>query len=170
MGDNPYDNPVDVLQSYADTAEEETGVPADLINAVIHSESSFDPTKVSKRGAVGLMQLMPETAKKYGVTDPLDPVQNIRAGAKYLAYLLEKYDGNQELALAAYHGGPARLARAGNKVPTGGGTHNYVRNTLQNFADPGNLRRLYGKAKSGQKSGEKLAKSDILEKVRTVSL
>lgn len=155
MADEAYDNPVDTLQIYADTAEEETGTPADLIMSVIHSESSFDPEKVSKRGAVGLMQLKPATAKKYGVTDLLDPVQNIRAGAKYLAELLKKYNGNQEEALAAYHGGPGRLAKYPKGViPTAGGTHNYVRKTMQNFADPGNLRRLYGAAKPSKEVPE----------------
>jgi soluble lytic murein transglycosylase-like protein len=143
MADQPYDNPIDTLQSYADTAEEETGVPADLIMSVINSESSFDPEKVSKTGAMGLMQLMPAISKKYGVTDPLDPVQNIRAGAKYLADLLERYDGNQELALAAYQAGPERVKAAGRKVPTLGTTGNYVRKTMQNYQDPSNLRRLY---------------------------
>lgn len=154
MPEQAYDNPLDTLQIYADTAEEETGVPADLVMSIIHSESSFDPEKVSRKGAVGLMQLTPVVAKKYGVTDPLDPVQNIRAGAKYLADLLERYDGNQELALAAYHAGPENVRRAGGKVPTGGkvhGTHNYVRKTMQNYVDPGNLRRLYGASKGGEK-------------------
>jgi len=157
-----YDNPLDTLQVYVDTAAEEYGVPADLINAIIHSESSFDPEKVSDRGAVGLMQLMPKVAKAMGVTDPLDPVQNIRGGAKYLSQLLEKYRGNQEQALAAYHGGPTRLARNQGKVPTSHGTHNYVRNTMQNFTDPGNLRRLYARSKTT----EKLPNEEIAEKVR----
>jgi len=148
MADNSYDNPIDTLQIYADSAEQEFGVPADLIMSIIHSESSFDPTKVSKRGAVGLMQLMPKTAKAMGLKDPLDPVENIRAGAKYLGQLLEKYHGNQEQALAAYHGGPTRLARNDGKIPTSHGTNNYVRNTMQNYVDPGNLRRLYGEAGS----------------------
>ncbi len=146
-----FDDPIDTLQIYADTAEEEYGTPADLIMSVIHSESSFDPEKVSSKGAVGLMQLMPATAKKFGVTDPLDPVQNIRAGSRYLAELLEKYDGNQELALAAYHAGPTKVAKAGRRVPMEGNTRHYVRKTMQNFADPENLRRLYKRSKSEPK-------------------
>jgi soluble lytic murein transglycosylase-like protein len=162
MADQAYDNPVDTLQIYADTAEEETGTPADLIMSVIHSESSFDPDKVSKRGAVGLMQLTPVVAKKYGVTDPLDPVQNIRAGAKYIADLLKRYDGNQELALAAYHAGPEHVKEAGRRVPSSSTTQNYVRKTMQNYSDPGNLRRLY---RAGTNS-EKLPEDKIRELVR----
>jgi hypothetical protein len=115
MASNAYD----ILQTYIDTAAEEYGVPADLINAIIHSESSFDPTKRSAKGAVGLMQLLPSTAKTMGVKDRLDPIQNIRGGAKYLRELLDKYRGNQELALAAYHGGPKRVAEVNNALKSG---------------------------------------------------
>jgi soluble lytic murein transglycosylase-like protein len=153
-----YDDPTDTLQIYADTAEEETGTPADLIMSVIHSESSFDPSKVSKRSAVGLMQLMPVIAKKYGVTDSLDPVQNIRAGARHLGDLLKKHGGNQELALAEYHGGPKQVR--GGKVAMS--SNNYVRNTMQNFADPGNIRRLY----KASKPTEKMPKEQVRELIR----
>jgi len=162
MADKPFENVVDTLQIYADTAEEETGVPADLILSVIHSESSFKPNKRSKAGAVGLMQLMPAVAKQYGVTDPLDPVQNIRAGAKYLADLLERYNGNQELALAAYHAGPTNVYKAGGRVPDSEVTQKYVRQTMQNYADPGNLRRLYGESRTEPK----LPKERVRELVR----
>jgi hypothetical protein len=113
------DDVYEIIQSHVNEAAEEYGVPADLINAIIHSESSFDPTKRSARGAVGLMQLLPSTAKAMGIKDSLDPIQNIKGGAKYLRELLDKYKGNQELALAAYHGGPRRVAEVNNALKSG---------------------------------------------------
>jgi soluble lytic murein transglycosylase-like protein len=136
-------NAYDILDTYMDTAGEEYDVHPDLIKSVAASESSFDPTKVSPKGAVGIMQLMPLIAREYGVTDPLDPIQNIRAGTRYLGDLLKKHGGNQELALAEYHGGPKNVKTG--KVPVW--SSGYVRKTMQNFADTGNIRRLYSKAK-----------------------
>ncbi len=89
------------------------GVDSSLIKAVIQSESSFNPYAVSHAGAKGLMQLMDATGQALGVTDPFDPEQNINAGTKYLAYLLDKYNGNEAVALAAYNAGPGRIDRLG---------------------------------------------------------
>ena len=103
---------------------------AALLRAVIVVESGFNPRAVSKRGAVGLMQLLPATARRYGVRDPYDPEQNIRAGARYLGDLLLRFDSNLELALAAYNAGEAAVERYGRRVPPYPETLNYVPNVI----------------------------------------
>jgi soluble lytic murein transglycosylase-like protein len=102
------------------------GVESALLHAVISVESRYSPKAVSKAGALGLMQLMPKTAKRYGVTDPLDPLQNIRGGARYLRYLLKKYNNDTNLALAAYNAGEESVAKYGNQIPPYPETTNYV--------------------------------------------
>ena len=94
---------------YQDLIEEHAAlntVSVDLVWALIQAESAFNPRAVSPKGALGLMQLMPATAAELGVTDAFNPVQNVRAGVKYLKQLLDTYDGRVELALAAYNAGP----------------------------------------------------------------
>jgi soluble lytic murein transglycosylase-like protein len=102
------------------------GVRADLVRAVIHAESAFNPMARSIKGAMGLMQLMPATAIAYGVSNAYDPVQNIRAGVAYLRGLLDRYSQNEELALAAYNAGPSAVAKYGGAVPPYRETRNYV--------------------------------------------
>jgi soluble lytic murein transglycosylase-like protein len=111
---------------------EEQGVDGLLLAAVVRVESRFDPTAVSHRGALGLMQLMPETAGMYGVVDPFDPTANIRAGARYLRHLLAIYAGDLELALAAYNAGPGSVARFGG-VPPFPETQGYVAAVLSAY-------------------------------------
>ena len=94
-------------------AAERFGVREQLIRAVIATESSFRADAVSPAGAKGLMQLMDRTAASLGVTDPFDPVQNIMGGTRYLAQMLERFDGSEKLALAAYNAGPGRLEQLG---------------------------------------------------------
>lgn len=113
----------DLIEEHA-TAQE---VDANLVHAVIQAESAFNPRAVSVKGAMGLMQLMPATARSYNVLDAFDPAENIRAGVAYLKSLLVKYRENLELALAAYNAGPGAVAKYGDSVPPYRETRNYVK-------------------------------------------
>jgi soluble lytic murein transglycosylase-like protein len=106
-------------------------IQAALVRAVIVVESGFNPHAVSKKGAVGLMQLQPATAHRYGVKDIYDPEQNIRAGAHYLSDLLVRFDSNLELALAAYNAGEEAVERYGRHVPPFRETMSYVPSVMR---------------------------------------
>lgn len=88
-----------------------------LIHALIYAESSYDPRAVSPQGATGLMQLMPDTARRYGVRDRFDPAQNIAGGVRFLKDLLVLFEGNIELVIAAYNAGVDAVIRAGHRIP-----------------------------------------------------
>lgn len=111
-------------------AAKQYGVPVSLLKAVAKAESNYNPGAVSRCGALGVMQLMPATAKGLGVTDPLDPEQNIMGGAKYLSDKLRQYDGSVELALAAYNAGSGNVAKYGG-VPPFEETQNYIGRVLR---------------------------------------
>jgi soluble lytic murein transglycosylase-like protein len=103
----------------------EQSVPPELLHSVIMVESNYNPAAVSPKGAQGLMQLMPETARRFGVPNSFDPVENIQGGAKYLKYLLELYKGDYPRALAAYNAGEKAVAKYGG-IPPYAETQNYV--------------------------------------------
>lgn len=102
------------------------GVRAELVRAVVQVESAFNPIAVSPKGAMGLMQLMPATARRFNVGNPFDPEENVRAGVAYLRQLLDRYENNEELALAAYNAGPGAVDRHGTAVPPYAETRSYV--------------------------------------------
>ena len=110
------------------------GLDPNLIRAVIWTESRCNPRARSPKGAQGLMQLMPATARDYGVTDAFDPQQNIRAGARYLRDLLAYFSGNLELALAAYNAGPRNVVEARMRIPPFQETRAYVPAVLARLA------------------------------------
>jgi len=114
---------------YIAIAAAEAGLEASLVKAVAQVESGLDPRAVSPKGARGLMQLMPQTASDYGVSDPFDPLQNLRAGAGHLRNLLDDFDGDLTLALAAYNAGASAVRRHGG-VPDFRETRDYVRRVL----------------------------------------
>jgi len=109
------------------------GVDPYLVYCVMRQESGFDPTRVSPKGARGLMQLMPETAARYGVTNPYDPAQSIMGGTRYLKSLLEQFKGNLTLVLAGYNAGEGAVIKYGNNVPPYRETIDYVRSITTRY-------------------------------------
>ena len=99
-----------------DVASRNYGVDNALVHAVISAESNYNPNAISRRGASGLMQLMPDTARRYGVHNIFDPVENIHGGVRYLKDLLVMFSGNVELAVAGYNAGENAVIRAGNQI------------------------------------------------------
>ena len=123
------------LTSLIQSAAAKYNLDPALLRAVILQESGGNPAAVSAKGAQGLMQLMPATASSLGVTDPLDPAQNLDAGARYLAGLLNQYGGDTSLALAAYNAGPGAVATYGG-IPPYAQTQDYVSSILGRLGHP----------------------------------
>lgn len=114
-------------------AAREHQIDQDLLHAVISVESGYDPSAVSHKGAVGLMQLMPQTARRYGVRNVYDPAQNIQGGARYLRDLMAKFDNDLDLTLAAYNAGEAAVVQHGNRIPPYRETRSYVPRVLDQY-------------------------------------
>ena len=112
------------------------GVRPDLVRAVMQVESAFNPNARSPKGALGLMQLMPATIQQFGVKNPFNAAENVRAGVAYLRQLLDRYQDNEELALAAYNAGPGAVDKHGQSVPPYRETRNYVAQINQMAARP----------------------------------
>jgi membrane-bound lytic murein transglycosylase MltF len=123
---------VKTIPDHVAEASKSTGIDPDFLNSVIHHESGFNPHAVSKKGAKGLMQLMPDTADKLGVRDSFDPGQNIQGGAAYLRQLLELYHGDAQKALAAYNAGPHRVQQY-KGVPPYTETRAYVAGIIREY-------------------------------------
>jgi soluble lytic murein transglycosylase-like protein len=114
------------FDSLIDRAASEATVHPQLVRAIIVVESAFNPKAVSRRGAAGLMQLLPKTARRYGASNVFDPEQNITAGTRYLRDLMSRYGNNLELVLAAYNAGEDAVERYGKRVPPYAETRQYV--------------------------------------------
>ena len=131
----PATVPDETLDEVVDRFSSELGLPPALVHSVIAAESAYDPEAVSSKGAVGLMQLMPETARELNVTDRRDPSENVRGGTAYLKQLLDRYAGSRDSllrALAAYNAGPARVD-AYDGLPPYNETHAFVRRVIERF-------------------------------------
>ncbi len=111
---------------FIETAAREAQVQPQLVRAIIVVESAFNPKAVSRKGAVGLMQLLPKTARRYGASNAFDPKQNINAGTRYLRDLIARYGNNLELVLAAYNAGEDAVERYGKRIPPYAETRQYV--------------------------------------------
>jgi hypothetical protein len=127
---NPY-APSD-LEELIQSAAEREGYESKVLHAVIRHESAYYPCAVSPKGAMGLMQLMPETARTFGVVNPLDPVENVNAGSRFLGQLLERYSGDLVLALGAYNAGPGSVDRH-RGLPPYEETRDYVTRILRDL-------------------------------------
>ncbi|MEJ2609643.1 MAG: lytic transglycosylase domain-containing protein [Candidatus Thiodiazotropha sp.] len=118
---------------YIDAIAKELHLHPGLLHAVVRVESAYNPKALSKKGAQGLMQLMPATASRYGVNDAYDPQQNVRGGAQYLKDLLKQFEFDIKLALAAYNAGENAVLKYGKQIPPYPETQNYVKKVLNEF-------------------------------------
>ena len=122
--------PAPTIETHVKEAARRYAVSEDLVVAVIEVESQFNPNAVSRRGAQGLMQLMPATAASLGVRDPFDPGENIHGGVRHLAWLMERFDGDLPTVIAAYNAGEGAVAKNHRKPPSRE-TREYVKRVME---------------------------------------
>ncbi len=127
IGDGPSD-----FRKFALDAARKVGIEPELYDSLIEVESNYNPMSRSRANAMGLAQLIPDTARQLGVQDPYDPKQNLEAGARYLRQMLDRFNGDKSLALAAYNAGPGAVERAGG-IPNIAETQKYVPNVLRRY-------------------------------------
>ncbi len=128
--------PSNRISTYDDIIREASlhhGLQFELIKAIVHAESSFNPNAISRAGAIGLMQIMPENLNAFGINDPFDPRDNVMGGTRYLKQLMKKYNSDLSLSLAAYNAGPGAVDKY-NDIPPYPETKNYVEKVLKYYA------------------------------------
>ena len=121
----------DRYDPYIREASELYGLSYPLLKAIIKAESDFNPRAVSRKGALGLMQLMPENVRRLNIDDPFDPWENIMGGARYFRQMLDRFKGKLSLSLAAYNAGPTTVERYNNQIPPYKETENYVEKVMR---------------------------------------
>lgn len=121
------------FKDIVEDAARQYGLDPNLLHAMIKVESGYDPRALSAKGARGLMQLMPGTARRFGVSDAFNPRENVRAGAEYVRWLLKLFQGDIELALAGYNAGEQAVIRAGYRIPAYVETRDYVPKVLAHY-------------------------------------
>ncbi len=146
----PLDNPALPFAQAVSMAAAETSLEPALLHAVIAVESNNNTHAISSRGARGLMQLMPATSKRYAVSNPHDPSQNIAAGARYLQALQHMFNGDTRLALAAYNAGPGAVIKSGFKIPAYSETQYYVPRVMQLYRKFSGLKSVQPQSRQQQ--------------------
>lgn len=145
-----YGKPGKSYDKLIDKVANAEGLDSDLLRAVVETESNYDPDAISRKGAVGLMQLMPETARGMGVADPFHPAENLQAGARHLRRLIDKYQGRLALALSAYNAGENAVDRY-KGIPPFPETQDYVEKVLKAYGRATKKRQAPGG--KGRKDG-----------------
>jgi soluble lytic murein transglycosylase-like protein len=122
------------FEDYIRQASDRYGISYPLLKAIIKAESDFNPRAVSKKGAMGLMQIMPENIKAMNISNPFDPLENILGGARYFREMLDRFEGHLPLSLAAYNAGPTAVERYNNQIPPYKETEDYIERVLKFYS------------------------------------